>query len=241
MVFEGFGASRRAVISGSIALLAGGSGSACLWGQAAAVEADKPVRGAGPGIDLDTSRGNSAKIDGFRQARFGMTEVQLRQAIKLDFPALGDRIARSTNPKEKTAILSITADDLLPDVGSARIFYILGYKSKALVQINIVWSSDGKTGARDEAIVATANSLRDYFLAEFQDSPSIVVNRQIADNAIIVFRVEQADGRMLLLALNGIAAASNSDQKSTTPLTLEISYIRNHLHPDIFQIESGKF
>jgi hypothetical protein len=241
MVFESLRATRRATILASVALLAGVGGLARLGDKAGATEADKPARGATSGSDLDGSHGESTRIDGFRQARFGMTEMQLRRAIELDFPAVGDRITRLTHPKERTLILGIAINDLLPDTGSARIFYILGFKSNALEQINIVWTSDGKTSKRDEAIVAAANSLRDYFLAEFKGASSIVVNRQIADNAIIVFRVERTDGRMLLMMINGIATTANSDQKSPTPLTLKISYIRDHLHPDIFHIDNGKF
>lgn len=237
MIFESLLATRRAIILGSIALLAGEGGLVRLGHKAIAAEADKPT----PGSNLDTPHGDPTGIDGFRRARFGMAEMQLRRAIGLDFPDVGDQITRLTHPKERTLILGTTIDNLLPDTGSAHIFYILGFKSKTLEQINIVWTSDGKTNTRDEAIVAAANSLRDYFLVEFKGFPSIVINRKIDENTIIVFRVERTDGRMLLMVLSEIAATAHVDQKSPTPLKLEVSYIRDHLHPDIFQIESGKF
>jgi hypothetical protein len=65
-------------------------------------------------------------------------------------------------PSEKTTVLSLSVTDLLPHTGNARISYILGYRSKKLAQINIVWTSDG-TDAGDETVVGIANSLRDYF------------------------------------------------------------------------------
>ena len=104
-------------------------------------------------------------IEGFRQARFGMSEEQVRQAIRKDFPAAAAKLTRAVHPSEKTTVLSLLVADLLPRSGNARIFYILGHRWKKLSQINIVWSSDGSTAA-DETVVATANSLRDYFASE---------------------------------------------------------------------------
>src|SRR5215211_6686520 len=103
-----------------------------------------------------------------------MSEQQVRQAIQRDFPAAVSRLARTTHPREKTAILTLTVEDLLPDVGPAQISYILGFASKQLVQVNIVWTSDGRTAARDEAIIAAANTLRDHFLVQYHAADEIV-------------------------------------------------------------------
>src|SRR5215471_4966714 len=89
-------------------------------------------------------------IDGFRRARFGMNEQQVREAIRQEFP--GAAIARTVHPSEKTTVLSITVSDLLPDTGNARIYYILGYRSKTLVQVNLLWISDRSKSA-DESLV----------------------------------------------------------------------------------------
>src|SRR4051794_27964656 len=55
-----------------------------------------------------------AKIDGFRSAAFGMTEPQLRQAIRKDFPAPGEKIASEPNAAEKTSALTVQVPDLIP-------------------------------------------------------------------------------------------------------------------------------
>lgn len=184
-------------------------------------------------------------IEGFRQARFGMTEQALRQAIQRDFPAAAGRLSRRTHPREKTTVLSLTVEDLIPDTGPARISYILGHASRRLVQVNIVWAGDGRTEARDEAIVAAANALRDHFLAEHHRAPpdGIVANHRLAEDAILVFRAAQADGRMVLLLLSGTpaAAAAAREAERPPPLTLQLSYIRDHANPDIFRIERGRF
>ena len=142
------------------------------WRQTATAEESAPKTEAEPGKvedqpGKDQARphvGPPAPVDGFRQARFGMSEEQVRQAVRKDFPALAAKLTSAVHPSEKTTVLSLTVADLLPHTSSARVSYIFGYRSKKLIQINIIWASDGST-ASDETVVGTANSLRDYFAA----------------------------------------------------------------------------
>jgi len=200
-----------------------------------------------PGGDAAAEQPASpAAIEGFRQARFGMNEDQVKQAIRKDFPATAGKLATAIHPTEKTTVLSLSVADLLPHSGNARISYILGYRSKKLAQINIVWSSDGST-AGDETIVGTANSLRDYFSSENFKPDSIVANHQLAPNAILVFRASDEQKRTVLLVLSGVAAAARADDKKAPkppkppPLTLELSYIEDPAHPDVFRVGKGQF
>jgi len=194
---------------------------------------DRPAAPVGP----------PATVDGFRQALFGMSEEQVRQAVRKDFPAAMTKITSAVHPSEKTTVLSLTVADLLPNTGSARVSYIFGYRSKKLIQINIVWTSDGST-AGDEAVVGAANSLRDYFTSQNYKPDSAVANRQLAENTILVFRANDLQGRMVLLVLSGVAAAAHHEEKKgprPPPLTLELSYILDAAHPDVFRIAKGQF
>jgi hypothetical protein len=180
-----------------------------------------------------------AAIDGFRDAHFGMTEPELRRAIHEDFPK--GAVAVAINPVEKTTILSLTAGNLLPDTGPARISYILGYRSKRLIQVNILWASNGTSAASDDEVVASANALRDYFSAQKFKPGSVVRNQKLGDGAILVFRGGDEEGRMVVLVLSGSAAAGRRGRKPPSPLTLELSYIANGVRPDVFRIRKGQF
>jgi hypothetical protein len=187
--------------------------------------------------------GPPASIDGFRQALFGMSEEQVRQVLRKDFPASAGKITSAVHPSEKTTVLSVTASDLLPNSGNARISYIFGYRSKKLIQVNIVWSSEGNV-AGDETLVGTANSLRDYFAAQNYKPDTVVANRQLAENTIVVYRASDLHGRMVLLVLSGVAAAARDEEKKgprPPPLTLELSYIEDAGRPDVFKIDKGQF
>jgi hypothetical protein len=194
---------------------------------------DQPSPPAGP----------PAQIEGFRQARFGMNEEQVRQAIRKDFPAPAAKLTSAVHPSEKTTVLAVTVADLLPHTGTAHVSYILGYRTKKLSQINIIWTSDG-TAAGDETVVGIANSLRDYFASENFKPDSVIANHQLAENTILVFRGSDEQKRTVLLVLSGVAAAARSEEKKAPkppPLTLELSYIADAAHPDVFRIGKGQF
>jgi hypothetical protein len=181
-------------------------------------------------------------IEGFRNVRFGMSEQQVRAAIRSDFSAAAPSLTSTVNPSEKTTVLSLVVPDLLPRTGKARISYIFGYRSKRLIQVNILWSSD-RSAAGDEAIVGAANSLRDYFVSENFRPDSVVANRQLAPDAILVFRGSDDQKRTILLVLSGVAATARADDRKAPrpPLTLELSYIEDAAHPDVFKISKGQF
>lgn len=219
---------RRSPLPFCLVLAALAAAPALPWPAASA--AAPPAETAAPSA--------TTAIDGFRDAHFGMTEAELRGAIRKDFPKAA--IAAAINPAEKTTVLSLTASGLLPETGPARISYILGYQSKRLIQVNILWVSSG-TGASDAAVVASANTLRDYFAARKFAPQSIVRNQQLEGGAILVFRGSDDEGRMVVLVLSGSTAAAQHVKKPPEPLTLELSYIADGAHPDIFRIKKGQF
>jgi hypothetical protein len=221
--------------------LVGFAGAA--WGQTRPAQETAPPSEIRQGASRDQPGPPGeppALIEGFRNARFGMSEEQVRQAVHKDFPAAA-KLTSAAHPSEKTTVLSIGVVDLLPNSGNARISYIFGYRSKKLIQINVVWASDG-SAASDETIVATANSLRDYFAVQDYKPDSVVANRQLAENMIIVFRANDLQGRTVLLVLSGVAAARTEEKKAPQPpLTLKLSYIADPAHPDVFKIVKGQF
>jgi len=223
-------------------------GSCGLAGKQAATAQDSPRQGeveqrpVEPQQQPNPPAGPPAAIEGFRQALFGMTEEQVRQVARKDFPAAAAKISSAVHPSEKTTVLSLTVTDLLPNTGNAHVSYIFGYRSKKLIQINIVWTSEG-SAASDETVVGTANSLRDYFASQNYKPDSAVANRQIAEDTILVFRANDRQERTVLLVLSGVAAAARREEKKGRQplLTLELSYILDAAHPDVFRIAKGQF
>jgi hypothetical protein len=86
--------------------------------------------------------------------------------------------------------------------------------------------------------------LGDYFTSENFKPYSIFFNHQLAANTILGFRGSDDQKRNVFLMLSGIAAAARSEEKKAPkapPLTLELSYIEDAAHPDVFRIGKGQF
>ena len=96
-----------------------------------------------------------ATIDGFRSAHFGMSEADIRKAIKHDFALSGSSVQTGVNPLQRTQMINIAVPDLVPGSGKATINYIFGYTSQRLIEINVTWAT-----AADPAMTAFAAAYR---------------------------------------------------------------------------------
>jgi len=216
--------------------------AAALWlcTAPAALKAETPPPASGLPPAPETAE--PVKIEGFRSAHFGMTEAQVSAAIQKDFGAAESAIAKGENAAEKTQNLAVTVKDLLSGGGPARVYYVFGYRSKRLIQVNVVWGSEIDPKAKAESVLDVANALRDYFLAAGYKSDSVVANAKLANGSIVVFRGEDEQGRMTLLVLTGGPAAKAADEQAQPqPISLKLSYILDPTNPDIYRIPRGQF
>ena len=97
-------------------------------------------------------------------ARWGMDAAQVKAAIHKDFGIPAEKVKTEENAAERTTVLSAAVNDLLEGAGPARVSYIIGFKTKKLVQINILWGTPVDPQAQPEKIVAASNQLRQLFL-----------------------------------------------------------------------------
>jgi hypothetical protein len=94
-----------------------------------------------------------------------MNEADLRAAIAKDFGSKPDAIKLQDNPAELTRSLLVTVPELLVNGGTAEVSYVLGYKSKTLIQVGVVWSKQTDAALTLERIFSNANILRAHFLS----------------------------------------------------------------------------
>ena len=217
--------SAVAILGLSIAFAEGGKPSASVGGDPA--QATEP-----------------AAIDGYRSARFGMTEAEVKKAIKADFSV--DDPAKAVNDTERTSVLIVPGKTLIPDSPPATVSYIFGATTAKLIQVNVVWGDNG--GADAKQIVPTTNALAAYFLDKGSyTKDSVAVNQGLPDRTVLVFRGADAKGRMVVLQLVPIVDPAD-DKKAGKDKPVEfkkamlrLSYIANPTKPDVFRIEKGRF
>ena len=177
-------------------------------------------------------------VDGFRTARFGMTPNEVIRAIEQDFDIPERDINQDVNLKEKTESLWVPIHDLLPGSGPAKVYYIFGFKSKRLIQVNIFWGRPATDTPNPNTIVETANQLRDHFLRKNFEKDGLMVNAPLGEEVILVFRGKDAKGYMVVLLLSNIPSGP---QATNDNISLRLSYISNPENPDVFRIKNSDF
>ncbi|MFV3129419.1 hypothetical protein [Niveispirillum sp. KHB5.9] len=181
------------------------------------------------------------KVEGFRNARFGMTEAQIRDAIGKDFKLTGDAIQKVEDPTERTSALVIKVNDLLPDSGPAIVAYMMGYKSKKLFRVNVIWGQEIGSPTKPEQIVGAVNSLRNYLLGQGYRQEGLILNQPLGADNILVFQGTDTQGRLTELIL-GIAKkppAKPDAQPEVAGASMRLSYVEKPAEPDIYKVPGG--
>src|SRR5438132_784735 len=82
------------------------------------------------------------EVTGFRDARFGMGEPEVRAAITKSLGVKATDLTSAANPVEGTTVVTARVASLDPVPGPAQIAFIFGYSSKKLIQVNVIWGDD---------------------------------------------------------------------------------------------------
>jgi len=218
-------------------------------GSASAADSRNPLPGRPPARGQATAPSAAAKpvearpsalVTGFRSARFGMTESEVRAAIATDFPAHADTIAVEVNAVERTTVLTLSVPGLLPDAGLARVGYVLGYKNRTLIQVQVVWGRPIDAAPVADSLVATARLLENHLNEAGFAPENVVAEAELPNGDILVFRGVDSGGRMTTLILSGDVDTVEGKRRMT-PTTLRLSYILDPKKPDVFRLDRGAF
>jgi len=190
--------------------------------------------GCATGVSNSGASQEWASINGYYSAQFGMNEEEVYKAIKNDFGIGKNQISRKIHPNEKTVTLGIQVSRLLPGSGTAKVFYILGYKSKRLIHINVIWGKPVTKNPNAEAVVDTANQLRNHFALKKYQKAGFAINAQLDDEVILVFQGKDRKGRAARLLLSN--PKSDDDKKAGENIALTLSYIEKPEDPDVFRV-----
>lgn len=215
-----------------------------------AVQAATVVAQTEEAAEAATAEAATGTIDGFRSAKFGAGEAEVLAAISQDFGVAEADVTREYNPLEKTHALIVQVEDMIPESGTARIAYILGYKSNALIQVNVVWGAPVVEQPDLQQLATTGNILQRYFIEQRYVPETIFTNRVLADKSVLIFTGSDKDGRQVTLTLGGAnapageggeASSGEAAAAETQRAFLRLSYVANPGSPDVFKIAPGAF
>jgi hypothetical protein len=186
-------------------------------------------------------------VSGFRDARFGMTEQDVRAVVAKDFSLRPTDITTAVNPVEGTTVLSAKVASLDPGPEPAVIAYILGYTSKRLIQVNVAWGDPAGGPTDSNAIVAAGTRLERYFAGFSWSKDTTRAGIPVGPNTVVLFSGEDAKTGAVRLILDGVKYQMENEGKESTspdpkgPPRLLINYIADRDNPDVAKIEKGKF
>lgn len=188
---------------------------------------------------------NAADVDGFRSARFGMNEAQVRQSIARDFKITGKKVTEGRNLAEKTTILVVRVRNLLPGSGLSQVTYTLGYKTKGLIQVDVLFGQPLEKKIKAKELWANAVILQRTLAQKGFDKDQMVVNKPTArPGLILLFRGVDKSGRTVAL-LGSFSVKKSKDPKAKPVLesirSIRLSYILNIKEPDVFRAKKDDF
>jgi hypothetical protein len=201
-----------------------------------------PVRAADPAPakpEAGKPEAVKAEILGFRSARFGMGEDELRKAIGADF-SKAEAIKVEENALLRTRQLTLKVPDLLPKGGTAQLVYTLGYVSQKLIQVDVLWSKAIDAALKPEVLIGNATLLRANFERQSFRPDSVAVNVPHKDG-VVMFQAADARNRMVQLVMFGKWGERKGDQAQLTPTELHLSYLADPANPDVFKLQPGQF
>lgn len=185
----------------------------------------------------------AATVEGFRSARFQMTEDQVRKAIESDFK--GAKIEKRTSSVTRTVVLSIKVPDLIPDRGTAQVNYTFGYKSSRLMQVDLIWNKAIDNKLTAEQLIAVQANLRELLQDRgFKKEKTVSNATTDRPDVILFFRAEDDEGRMVAMVGRfeyDAKAEEGKRLKMDHPESVVLSYIQSPKTPDVFKLERGKF
>lgn len=184
--------------------------------------------------------GKALKLTGFRSAQFGDDETAVKAAIVKDFGVADSAIRKSQNLSDRTEVLTVQVPEILKDGGAADVAYVLGYRSKKLMQVNVIWSKETDKELTGERLLANAETLKNYFLGEGYVASTIATNSTVRDG-ILLFRGADAESHTTALMLHGVTSVNAEKVNTFVPNALLIFYLADPKAPDVFKIPAGKF
>jgi hypothetical protein len=192
-------------------------------------------------------QGKGYVVIGYRSAKFGMTETEVREAIAADFGAVP--VATGAHRLEETTILSVALDALSPADGPARVSYIFGKTSGRLITVTTVWwTRDDADATAREALTRAAAKATGEFMGYSWKLFTTARGLPAGPNALMVFAAGDEAGGGVEVRLEGVQYTWRAPDGTTGiapppdgPTILRIAYAASVGKPDIRRLAPNSF
>jgi hypothetical protein len=191
-------------------------------------------------LGAGVAKAQPGDVHGFRSAKFGLDEKAVRAAIEADFSLAGKAVRVEENALEKTTALIIEVPALEPG-GKAQVAYILGYQSKKLIQVNVIWGAPVNPAASADQLTGAAVLLRNYFAEQPFPADRRLQDQRLPDGSALFFQGVDPQGRQVSLILFTGSASAKAGEKPSPVYSLRLSYMADPRTPDVYRLKAGSF
>lgn len=228
---------RAQALTGMALLLATTLPCALLSGHARAQDLPSTVGTPSNPAVVSPQPGATARLNGFRSARFGMDENGVRQAINSDFGLEDSAIHASQNAEQRTPVLTIVVQHLASGKydGRAAVHYVFGYRSHLLSAVHITWETSDDPANTPSTLLETGSLLQAYFERLSFPPGRTATNAIMADGSVILFRGMDPQGHTVALFITGqVGRPEGSQVERMSPSALVLAYTESPERPDIY-------
>src|SRR5262249_19636322 len=149
------------------------------------------------------------------------------------------QILKQVNKVDRTTILSIKVAELLPESGTAQVNYKLGFQSKKLIQVDVIWGPAIDAKVTPATLTAILINMRQYLQERGFAKEKTVMNATTPQpNSLLMFRGEDDKGRVVaLLGQFKFDPKAEKEKQLMTdePVAVILSYVLSPKTPDIFK------
>jgi hypothetical protein len=168
------------------------------------------------------------EISGFRSARFGMNEDQVRAAVARDFKDQATLLQPARHPDARYSVLVLPLPSLEPGPGAAGVTYIFAAQEHKLVQVNVLWSTTDKPGDADRARMWTAGmQLTNYFRTLGWRPDAATMGVPLGANGLVLFSGIDPHRAMVEVSVTGVSLRGAEGKVAPVegPVKLRVAYL----------------
>src|SRR3984957_881706 len=148
------------------------------------------------------------EVTGFREARFGMTEAQVRSIAKSSFAVHDGDMTLSADAIAGTTKLVVHVQMLEPGLGVGRVEYFFGHTRQTLFQVNVVWGLDTNPQLSNSEMLEAAGrpqrSFPGFAWAQGTVRTGIPIGIVFNDRAIFLFSGADERGGAVSVAVENV-------------------------------------
>jgi hypothetical protein len=167
-------------------------------------------------------------IAGFRSARFGMNEDEVRAAVAHDFKDYATLLQPARHPDPRYSMLVLPLPSLEPGPGAAGVTYLFAGAEHKLVQVNVLWSTGDKPAEADRTRIVTAGvQLADFFRALRWRPDAATMGVPLGANGLVLFSGIDPHKAMVEVTVTGVALRGRDGKVAPVegPAKLRVAYM----------------